>query len=801
MTHQDITAKLADLREQLDQHNYRYYVLDDPSITDAGYDRLFAELQALEAEYPQLITPESPTQRVGAKPMGGFAEVAHELPMLSLDNAFNDDDLAAFMRRVEERLDQSPVDFACEPKLDGIAISLIYEQGLLVLGATRGDGYTGENITGNVRTIRSVPLKLHGENIPERLEVRGEIYMPRAGFDALNQASIERGEKTFVNPRNAAAGSLRQLDPQITASRPLEFCAYSTGILSGGELPEGHVQTLEQLQRWGIRINAEMRLVSGLQGCLDYYTQLAEKRQTLPYDIDGIVFKVNQRQQQQQLGFVSRAPRWAIARKFPAQEEITRLNAVEFQVGRTGAITPVARLEPVFVGGVTVSNATLHNMDEIKRLGVMSGDYVMVRRAGDVIPKIVSVVMEKRQKENRNPDDIELSEIHLPEHCPVCGSDIERSLLNKHRKATDSQSFGTVYRCVGRLACRAQVKQSILHFVSRRAMDIEGLGDKNAEQLVERGLVKSPADLYQLTSEQLLQLDGFATLSSENLYQAIQSSKSVTLERFIYALGIPEVGEETARVLAQSLGSLNRIREALPQLLVFLRDIGQEVAAEIYNFMQDSHNQDVMDALLAAGVSLKASGEVAVGLRGNITFSDLLSHLAIRGVGPTSAKALAAFFDNPEQLFNTDAARLAQVPGLNSKAQQGVAECLKDSDWLDKARTLYQQLQDFGLYAGSEAAQVAAENSAESSSENVQKNAQPLAGETWVLTGTLEVMTRDEAKDQLLALGAKVSGSVSGKTACVVAGPGAGSKLTKAEQLGVKVIDEATFLTLVESLK
>lgn len=794
MTQQDIATQLADLREQLDQHNYRYYVLDKPSITDAGYDRLFAALQALEAEHPQFITPESPTQRVGAKPMGGFAEVAHELPMLSLDNAFNDDDLAAFMRRVEERLDQSPVDFACEPKLDGIAISLIYEQGLLVLGATRGDGYTGENITGNVRTIRSVPLKLHGDNIPERLEVRGEIYMPHAGFDALNQAAIERGEKTFVNPRNAAAGSLRQLDPQITASRPLEFCAYSTGIVSGGELPEGHLQTLEQLQRWGIRINAEMQLVTGLQGCLDYYTQLAVKRQTLPYDIDGIVFKVNLRQQQQLLGFVSRAPRWAIARKFPAQEEITRLNAVDFQVGRTGAITPVARLEPVFVGGVTVSNATLHNMDEINRLGVMAGDYVIVRRAGDVIPKIVSVVMEQRQSD-------QVSEIHLPQHCPVCGSDIERSLLNKHRKATDSQSFGTVYRCVGRLACQAQVKQSLLHFVSRRAMDIEGLGDKNAEQMVERGLVKSPADLYNLTSEKLLQLEGFAALSSENLYQAIQASKTVTLERFIYALGIPEVGEETARVLAKSLGSLRRIRDALPQLLVFLRDIGQEVAAEIHNFMQDSHNQAVMDALLAAGMILKATGEVAATLRGKITFSDLLSHLAIRGVGPTSAKALAAFFDDPEQLFNTDAARLAQVPGLNSKAQQGIAECLKNSDWLDKARALYQQLQDFGLYAGSEAAQVAAKESTVSSEESVQKNAQPLAGETWVLTGTLEVMTRDEAKDQLLALGAKVSGSVSGKTACVVAGPGAGSKLVKAEQLGVKVIDEAAFLDLLESLK
>lgn len=786
MTESDITSRLTELRSQLDLHSYRYYVLDEPSISDAEYDRLFAELQSLEQQFPELVTPDSPTQRVGARPDSGFAEVAHELPMLSLDNAFSDEDLAAFVRRVEERLDQQKLAFACEPKLDGIAISLLYEQGLLVRGATRGDGSTGEDITLNVRTLRSVPLKLRGSGWPERLEVRGEIYMPHAGFEHLNALARSRDEKVFVNPRNAAAGSLRQLDPKITATRPLVFCAYSTGVVEGGSLPDSHYDTLLQLQQWGLPINPEMRRVSGLSGCIEYFNDLAEKRSSLAYDIDGLVFKVDSRPLQQQLGFVSRAPRWAIARKFPAQEEMTRLNAVEFQVGRTGAITPVARLEPVFVGGVTVSNATLHNMDEIERLGVMVGDRVIVRRAGDVIPKIVSVVTDQR-------DTSRLQPIHLPTHCPVCGSEVERSLLNRHRSGVQSSSssqpsYGSIYRCVGRLACQAQVKQALLHFVSRRAMDIEGLGEKNIEQLVDRQLVSTPADLYHLSVEQLLSLDGFAEVSAEKLYTAIQASKQVSLERFMYALGIPEVGEETARVLSQSLGRLDRIRQALPELLVFLRDIGQEVAAEIVHFMQDSHNSSVMDALLQAGVQPQASGELSAALRGRISLVDLLRQLSIRGVGPTSAALLAEHFSSLTILLQVDAARLSQVPGLSSKAQQGVLSWLADTQATELAVRLEQQLAEFGMLEGSADAPV-------------DVTALPLADQTWVLTGTLETMTRDEAKAALQQLGAKVSGSVSKKTDAVVAGPGAGSKLAKAESLGVRVLDEPGLLALLESCR
>lgn len=786
MTESDITSRLTELRSQLDLHSYRYYVLDEPSISDAEYDRLFAELQSLEQQFPELVTADSPTQRVGARPDSGFAEVAHELPMLSLENAFSDEDLAAFVRRVEERLDQQELAFACEPKLDGIAISLLYEQGLLVRGATRGDGSTGEDITLNVRTLRSIPLKLRGSGWPERLEVRGEIYMPHAGFEQLNALARSRDEKVFVNPRNAAAGSLRQLDPKITATRPLVFCAYSTGVVEGGSLPDSHYDTLLQLQQWGLPINPEMRRVSGLSGCIEYFNVLAEKRSSLAYDIDGLVFKVDSRPLQQQLGFVSRAPRWAIARKFPAQEEMTRLNAVEFQVGRTGAITPVARLEPVFVGGVTVSNATLHNMDEIERLGVMVGDRVIVRRAGDVIPKIVSVVTDQR-------DTSRLQPIHLPTHCPVCGSEVERSLLNRHRSGVQSSSssqpsYGSIYRCVGRLACQAQVKQALLHFVSRRAMDIEGLGEKNIEQLVDRQLVSTPADLYHLSVEQLLSLDGFAEVSAEKLYTAIQASKQVSLERFMFALGIPEVGEETARVLSQSLGRLDRIRQALPELLVFLRDIGQEVAAEIVHFMQDSHNSSVMDALLQAGVQPQASGELSAALRGRISLVDLLRQLSIRGVGPTSAALLAKHFSSLTTLLQADAARLSQVPGLSSKAQQGVLSWLADTQATELAVRLEQQLAEFGMLEGSADAPV-------------DVTALPLADQTWVLTGTLETMTRDEAKAALQQLGAKVSGSVSKKTDAVVAGPGAGSKLAKAESLGVRVLDEPGLLALLESCR
>ena len=782
----DLSVRLEELREAIDQHSYRYYVLDDPSVTDSEYDRLFNELKALESKYPDLITQDSPTQRVGAKPKGGFAEVAHELPMLSLDNAFSDEDLSSFVRRVEDRISLKTIDFACEPKLDGIAISLLYEEGRFVRGATRGDGYTGEDITLNIRTLRSVPLKLRGKDWPKRLEVRGEIYMPHSGFEQLNDMARSSGEKTFVNPRNAAAGSLRQLDPSITATRPLVFCAYSTGVIEGGDLPESHYETLLQLKQWGFPVNPEMRRVTGIQGCIDYYTSLDQKRPSLGYDIDGIVFKVDSRRLQQQLGFVSRAPRWAIARKFPAQEEITLLKAVEFQVGRTGAITPVARLEPVFVGGVTVSNATLHNMDEIERLGVMVGDEVIIRRAGDVIPKIVSVVLERR-------DPQRVTKIELPKQCPVCGSEVERSLLNRHSQSSQQSTttFGSIYRCVGRLACQAQVKQALLHFVSRRAMDIEGLGEKNIEQLVDRALVRTPADLYGLSVEQFLTLEGFAQVSAEKLYAAIQASKHVTLERFIYALGIPEVGEETARVLALSLGSLTKIRTACAKLLEFLPDVGQEVASEIEHFMRDEHNASVIDALLEQGVLPVETGVVGNSLRGKISFADVLKRLSIRAVGPTTAKLIANHVGSMDTLLHLEAAQLSQLPKLSHAAQLALQKWLADDQAVTMAQQLNQQLIEFGLLEGS----VVEHDSNTPAHESVL----PLENQTWVLTGTLESMTRDEAKQQLQQLGAKVSGSVSKKTDAVVAGPGAGSKLTKAEALGLTILDERALIALLAS--
>src|SRR5690554_3150434 len=769
-------ARVEQLRTEIEHHNYRYYVLDDPAVPDAEYDRLFNELKALESDYPELVSDDSPTRRVGKKPDGGFAEIRHEQPMLSLDNAFSDDDMVAFVRRARERLGLSetePLQIVSEPKLDGLAVSLMYEAGKLVRAATRGDGYSGEDITLNVRTLPSVPLRLLGEGWPQRLEVRGEIYMPRAGFERLNELARAAGEKTFVNPRNAAAGSLRQLDPSVTAKRPLEFCCYSTGVVEGGQLPDSHIERLRTLNGWGLKINPEMQRVDGLEGCRESYRRLAEKRDQLPYDIDGIVFKLDRLEQQEALGYVARAPRWAIAHKFPAQEEITRLKAVEFQVGRTGAITPVARLEPVFVGGVTVSNATLHNMDEIARLDVRVGDRVTVRRAGDVIPQIVQVLKQERDGSEQP--------VSIPNACPVCDSDVERTRLIKRGKGREQVSEGSIYRCVGRLSCRAQLTQALIHFVSRKAMDIDGLGEKNIEQLVERELVRSPADLYRLSVEDLLGLEGFAQLSSENLHNAIHASRRVEPARFIYALGIPEVGEGTARALAQQLGSLQRLRQALPRLLTWLPDIGLEVAHDIHNFMQDAHNREVIDALLEAGIELQGETDIAPGLQGAISLQMLLERLDIPGVARTGATALAEHFRQLESLLQADEQALEAVPKLSKKARSGVLQKLSEPHWCEQARALEQQLREFGMHWE-------CERQADSAS------ASPLAGQTWVLTGTLETMTRDEAKERLLALGAKVSGSVSGKTHCVVAGPGAGSKLNKANQLGVEVLDEQAFV-------
>lgn len=665
-----VEAKLAQLRAEILTHNFRYYALDEPLIPDAEYDRLMRQLQELEAVHPELITPESPTQRVGATPLSEFTSVDHELPMLSLDNAFSDEELLAFNRRIQDRLKLTgDIEYACELKLDGIAVSLLYRNGVLVRGATRGDGSRGEDITQNVRTIHSIPLQLMGSNFPPLLEVRGEIYMPKAIFDTFNHNARVAGEKLFVNPRNAAAGSLRQLDPRITAKRALEMCVYSVGLVEGGNLPDKHSDILKQLQQWGFLTNREMMVAKNVTECIAYYRRLQEKRSALAYDIDGIVFKVNERKLQEQLGFISRAPRWAIAYKFPAQEEMTLLQDVEFQVGRTGSITPVARLQPVFVGGVTVSNATLHNRDEIQRLGIKIGDTVIVRRAGDVIPQIVAVV------ESHRPEHVR--EIIFPDSCPVCGS------------AVATIPGEVVARCDGGLICPAQRKEAIKHFSSRKAMDIDGLGDKLVEQLVDQQLITGVADLYRLERDALVAMERMGERSADNLLQALAQSKQTTFAKFIYALGIREVGEATARNLTQFFGNYAALASADEKTLQQVPDVGPVVAHFIAEFFQQAHNIATVDLLRSLGVT-----------------------------------------------------------------------------WEEQTQPLNQM--DL-----------------------------PLHGLTYVLTGTLNSLSRDDAKVHLLALGAKVAGSVSAKTDYVVAGPGAGSKLQKAESLGLKVMDEAALLELL----
>ena len=776
-------TRILELRAELDQHNYRYHVLDEPSIPDAEYDRLYHELKALEAEHPELVTSDSPTQRVGSAALSAFTQVRHEIPMLSLGNAFEEVDMREFDRRVVEGLDlpagdlfgaEAAVEYSCEPKLDGLAVSLLYQDGVLVRGATRGDGTTGEDISVNVRTVRNIPLKLQGSGWPATLEVRGEVFMSKAGFERLNEAQLAAGGKTFANPRNAAAGSLRQLDSKITASRPLEFCCYGLGQVSA-DIADTHIGNLQQLKQWGLPISRELRLAKGIDECLDYYREIGERRNALAYEIDGVVFKVNSIASQRELGFRAREPRWAIAHKFPAMEELTELLDVEFQVGRTGAVTPVARLKPVKVAGVTVSNATLHNMDEVARLGLMIGDTVIIRRAGDVIPQVVQVVVERRPQDARP--------VAIPESCPVCGSHVERTQLVKRSKGRETVSEGAVYRCVGRLACGAQLKQAIIHFVSRRAMDIEGLGDKTIEQLVDEQLIASPADIYQLKYEQIIDLEGFAEVSSNKLLKAIEDSKRPALARFIYALGIPDVGEETAKVLARSLGTLERVQQALPQVLTYLPDVGLEVAHEIHSFFQDSHNRQVIGALLAAdqcGLQLQDQGELGAEFAASTTLGGMLDKLNIPSVGPGAAQKLADKFGSLQGVIDADWLDMRQA--LPEKQAKAVREFFDNPANAQLARAIEEQLSAFGMHWLSEKKVV---------------EGLPLAGKTWVLTGSLELMSRDVAKEKLESLGAKVAGSVSAKTHCVVAGPGAGSKLAKANELGLKVLDEAAFVAFL----
>ncbi|WP_392384914.1 NAD-dependent DNA ligase LigA [Marinomonas primoryensis] len=666
MTHQ----QMLDLIQQLNDYSYAYHVKDAPIVPDAVYDRDYRQLQDIETEHPEWVQHVSPTQRVGEKPDSGFVNVAHTVPMLSLDNAFDNNSLADFDQRVRKLLNTDNLVYCCEPKLDGLAISLRYEEGRLVRGVTRGDGLSGEDITSNIKTLHSVPLMLRTKTPPAVLEVRGEIYMPKEGFEKLNALAIKQGDKAFVNPRNAAAGSLRQLDPKITATRPLVMCAYSIGYVEGWNQPESHYDGLVQLSEWGFRTNDLMKRVEGATGCIEYYEMLNEKRADLSYDIDGIVYKVDQISLQNQLGFIARAPRWAVARKFPAQEEMTRVVGIDFQVGRTGAITPVARLEPVFVGGVTVSNATLHNKDEIARLGVRVNDYVVIHRAGDVIPKVVQVLVDKR------PDNT--TEVVFPDACPVCGSGLEQ---------VEGEA---IIRCTGGLVCGAQLKESLKHFVSRKAMDIDGLGDKLIEQLVDQEFVKTPVDIFTLyeKKESLLAMERMGQKSVEKLLASIENAKVTQFNRFIYALGVREVGEATARALTNYFTELDDLMVADQEALVEVEDVGPIVAQHVKLFFDQEMNRKTIHGLLDAGVV-----------------------------------------------------------------------------WEKKSQASSDEL--------------------------------PLSGKTYVVTGSLSQFSRDQVKDKLQSLGAKVSSSVSAKTDCLVAGEKAGSKLTRAQSLDVPVIDEAGVIALL----
>lgn len=669
-----VQEQIAALSTTLRHHEYLYHVMDAPEVPDAEYDRLMNQLRELERAYPDLITPDSPTQRVGAAPLTAFEQVRHEVPMLSLDNTFDEAGFRAFNKRVQDRLKSSDeLTYCCELKLDGLAVSLLYENGLLVRAATRGDGTTGENITANVRTVRAIPLRLRGDNIPARLEVRGEVFMTESGFEKLNEEARRTGGKVFANPRNAAAGSLRQLDPRITARRPLTFFCYGFGLLEGGEIPASHWERLQQFKAWGLPVSERIKRVHTADEALAFYHHIEQERPELGFDIDGVVIKVDSQALQERLGFVARAPRWAIAFKFPAQEQLTVVRDVEFQVGRTGAITPVARLEPVQVAGVMVSNATLHNADEIARLGLRIGDRVAIRRAGDVIPQVVSVVESDRPADAR--------EIVFPQHCPVCGSDVER---------VEGEA---VTRCTGGLICGAQRKEALKHFVSRRAMDVDGMGDKIIDQLVEKEYVKTPADLFRLTAGKLTGLDRMGPKSAQNVVAALEKAKLTTLPRFLYALGIREVGEATAANLARHFGELERVMNADLDALIAVPDVGKVVAAHVRNFMEEESNREVI--------------------------RELTEEIGIHW--PAVAVIKAEEIDSP------------------------------------------------------------------------------FAGKTVVLTGSLSQMNRDDAKARLAALGAKVSGSVSKKTDLLIAGEAAGSKLAKAQELGIPVIDEAEMIRLLDA--
>jgi DNA ligase (NAD+) len=774
-TSAEVRARVEDLRTRIAEANHRYHVLDEPGITDAEYDRLMRELEALEAEHPELLSPDSPTQRVGATPSSAFAEVHHELPMLSLANAFTDDEVEDFARRIRDRIGTHELEFSVEPKFDGLAISLRYEGGAFVRGATRGDGETGEDVTANLRTIKSIPLRLRGSDWPRVLEVRGEVYMPRAGFERYNEMARESGGKVkvLVNPRNAAAGSLRQLDPRVTAQRPLAFFAYAVGVVDGGKLPDRHSATIAKLRGWGFPVSNLAATARGVEACLAYYRKVGAQRDALPFDIDGVVYKLDDLAAQRELGFVGRTPRWAIAHKFPAQEQTTTVEAIIVNIGRTGAATPAVKLVPVFVGGVTVTNATLHNADQVARLDVRVGDTVIVRRAGDVIPEVVGVVADKRPPHTKP--------WQMPSHCPVCGSEIVR------------EEGEAVARCTGGLTCAAQIVQAIFHFAGRRAMDIEGLGERFIADLTEFGYVRSVADLYKLSLDDLLAMKRrsderagttpetvkagkVATKWAENLIEAIDHSRATTLTRFLYALGITHVGESTAKALATWFGQIALIRHLPWPILKAVPDIGGEVARAIDHFFVQEGNQRVIDELIAGGVRIGDEHAPIAKLHAELKAAHVLANLEIPKVTQKRSEQIAAALGSLEAIAAADAQQLAAA-GVPSEVAASLRAFLDDPD----CRKLFDRC-------------IAGVNTVLSRADKNSATAGPLEGKSVVLTGTLASLTRDEAKAKLEDLGAKVAGSISKKTSFVVAGAEAGSKLDKATELGVEIWDEPRLL-------
>lgn len=759
-------TRAGDLRKWINEHNYHYYVLDAPVIADAEYDRLMRELLAIEARWPELAAPDSPTRRVGASPVSAFGEVRHALPMLSLDNAFSEQDLLDFDRRVRERLGVRQVTYVGEPKLDGLSVSVMYEQGLLVRGGTRGDGRVGEDITENIRTVHTVPMRLRGDRVPERLEVRGEVVIRRSDFQRLNEQRLEDGERPFANPRNAAAGSLRQLDSRVTARRPLTFFTFGVGDCSVS-LGDSHHAALEHLRRWGFRVNEEVRTLEGAEACLAYYHRLLARRDELDYEIDGVVFKVDGLQAREQLGFTSRAPRWAIAHKLPAREATTRVRSIIPSVGRTGVITPVADLEPVEVGGVTVSRATLHNLDELRRKDVRPGDTVMVRRAGDVIPEITGVVLERR------PDGAE--PWYMPRSCPVCGSDVLR---------VDDE---VDYRCIGRLRCPAQLKESVRHFASRRALDIEGLGDKVSGQLVEAGLVRELADIFRLRSEDLIELEGFAEVSAGKLADAIAQRSRIPLDRLLYGIGVPGVGVDTARVLTSHMGSLTFIRRAHPVLFALIPGIGRRMGDEIHAFFADEQNAESLDRLLQPPVSLTEENGCSPDYLERLTPGAIVAEMRFGKVGPKRAGELAAKVRRLEELADLPIQRLP----MQGADGGNLLEELRSRR--DELKAIDELLLDLHLHWTSDRSMALVQGRGAFAASRSS-----LSGRTFVLTGTLESCTRDQARERIEGLGGKVTGSVSGNTDYVVAGAAAGSKLDKAHRLGVTVLDEDAFIRLTD---